>query len=239
MSVRRCCTLNIVMREEKKYLLNFEEYIINSHMISQVLAQDKNNKHDGYMVRSLYFDTIDDKDFHDKQAGIEIRRKIRLRLYDPKGDFAVLEMKQKQGEHQLKRSLKVSKDDAILLCKGIYTPLLHYSDPFATEVYGIMHKECYRPKIIVEYQRMAFIAKENKIRITFDHHIRATESCFDIFSENLCMYPVLDPYNVVMEVKYNGFLLSYIKDLISRCSKSPLSVSKYCLARQVSLNYLF
>lgn len=227
------------MRQEKKYLLSYDEFVKNSHILAQVLMQDSNNKSNGYIVRSLYFDTIDDKDFHEKQAGLEIRRKIRLRLYDPKDDFAVLEIKQKQGAHQLKRSLKVSKDDALLLCKGDYSPLLHYEDPFATECYGIMHRECYRPKVIVQYQRMAFIAKENKIRITFDHHIVATESCFDIFSENLCMYPVLDPYNVVMEVKYNGFLLSYIKDLVSRCGKSELSVSKYCLARQVSLNYLF
>ena len=50
------------------------------------------------------------------------------------------------------------------------------------------------------------------------------------------MYPVLDPFHMVLEVKYNGFLLSYIKDLLNLVERSELSVSKYCLARSVSLS---
>ena len=41
---------------------------------------------------------------------------------------------------------------------------------------------------------------------------------------------------MVLEVKYNGFLLSYIKDLLDLVERSELSVSKYCLGRGVSLN---
>ena len=76
------------------------------------------------------------------------------------------------------------------------------------------------------------IAKENKIRITFDNQIVATESSFDLFDPNLNMNPVLDPYDVVMEVKFNGFLLGYIRELINSINRSELSVSKYVLARQ-------
>lgn len=68
-------------------------------------------------------------------------------------------------------------------------------------------------KTIVEYKRKAYIAKENKIRITFDHQIEATETNMDLFAPDLNMYPVLDKFNGVLEVKYNGFLLSYIKEL--------------------------
>ena len=52
-----------------------------------------------------------------------------------------------------------------------------------------MHSRCYRPKTIVEYNRKAFIAKENKIRITFDSRIVSVESCFDLFSPRLNMNP--------------------------------------------------
>jgi hypothetical protein len=102
-----------------------------------------------------------------------------------------------------------------------------------------MNMRFYRPKAIVEYNRKAFIAKENNIRVTFDHNIRATESCFDIFSENLNMYPVFSQDGVVLEVKYNGFLLSYIKDMLDRIEKSELSVSKYALSRTICLNYVY
>ena len=71
------------------------------------------------------------------------------------------------------------------------------------------------------------------------HQIRATESCMDVFSPQLSLYPVLDPFNGVLEVKYNGFLLSYIKDLVSGANRSELSVSKYCLARSATLKFGF
>lgn len=144
----------------------------------------------------------------------------------------MLEMKQKQGASQLKRSLRVTREDAQALTRGDYAPLLRYPEPFAAECYALMHSRCYRPKTIVEYDRKAFIAKENKIRITFDSRIVSVESCFDLFSPRLNMNPVLDPYCVVLEVKYNGFLLDYLRELINSVDRSELSVSKYVLARQ-------
>ncbi len=98
-----------------------------------------------------------------------------------------------------------------------------------------MHRRCYRPKTVVEYRRQAYVARENHIRITLDSQIIATESSYDLFSDSLSMYPVMDPFRMVLEVKYNGFLLSYIKNLLDLVERSELSVSKYCLARSVSL----
>lgn len=231
--------MNVVLRSENKYLLNTENYIKNLSYLKQILKEDSHNQNSGYLVRSLYFDTLDDKDFWEKESGVEIRRKIRLRVYNPKDEFAFLEMKKKQGELQEKRSLKMAKKDAIELINGNYEVLLHYKEEFAKECFGIMSVFCYRPKCIVDYKRQAFVVKENNTRITFDSHIMATESSFNIFEEKLPMYPVLDQANVILEVKYNGFLLSYIKDVIKLCDQSKISVSKYCLARSVSRNYVF
>lgn len=203
-----------------------------SHRVGQVMLNDQHNGTHGYIIRSLYFDTAYDGDYFEKLDGVELRRKIRLRVYDPNADFAMLEMKQKQGPNQMKRSLRVSRADAIELTKGNYLPLLNYDEPFAAECYGLMNCRCYRPKTIVEYNRKAFIAKENKIRITFDNNIVSTESSFDLFNPKLNMNPVLDKYDVVLEVKYNGFLLGYIRELINPANRSELSVSKYVLARQ-------
>lgn len=129
------------------------------------------------------------------------------------------------------------REDARRLVAGRYGVLLHYDEPFAAECYGLMNRLCYRPKTIIEYQRQAFIAKENRIRITLDHHIVSTGSRLDLFAPDLNFYPVLDPFNVVQEVKYNGFLLSYIKSAVSQANCSELSVSKYCLARSAGLKF--
>lgn len=89
------------------------------------------NGSEGYPLRSLYFDTEYDGDFFDKESGIEVRKKLRLRLYDPTGDFAVLEMKQKQGEQQHKRFLRLIREDAQRLIRCDYSSLLWYPEPFA------------------------------------------------------------------------------------------------------------
>ena len=230
-------TLNEVYREEKKFLLPISEMHRLSGKLEQVMMQDAHNGVNGYTIRSMYFDSIDERDFREKIDGIELRRKIRLRIYDPNASFAMLEMKQKEGAYQKKRSLRIERKDALELTSGKYDSLLRYQDPFAAECYGMMQMYCYRPKTIVDYQRKAFIAKENKIRITFDHNIRATETNFDLFSANLNTYPVFDAFHCVLEVKYNGFLLSYIKDLVNGADRSALSVSKYCLARSASMKY--
>ncbi|MEG1584941.1 MAG: polyphosphate polymerase domain-containing protein [Anaerovorax sp.] len=230
-----------VFRQEHKFLISLMESKKQSGYISHFLAQDPHNGDHpaGYRIRSLYFDTLNNQDFFDKEEGIETRRKIRLRLYDPAGDFAMLEMKQKQGAEQLKRSLKLTRAHAIQLTKGSYSVLLSYNDPFAAECFAIMNMQCYRPKAVVEYRRRAFIAKENKTRVTFDSELTGTESSFDVFSATLPLYPILSGDRVVLEVKYNGFLLSYIQNMIRDCNKSSESVSKYCLGRSVGLKYLF
>ena len=229
--------MNEVLRQEKKYLITAADVLKLSSVFEKVMLQDEHNGSCGYMIRSLYFDTVYDIDYNDKIEGLELRRKIRLRVYDPKNDFAMLEMKQKHGDFQKKRSLKISREDAkqLILCN--YEVLKKYNTPFAAECYGFMHMHCYRPKTVVEYNRKAFIAKENKIRVTIDTNIRANENCFDIFSENLPLFFVLDPFNAVLEIKFNGFMLSYIKTLTNFADKSNLSISKYCLARSSTLKF--
>lgn len=231
--------MNEVLRQEKKFLINQVQFYQFSRRMAQLMMADTHNQGDGYPIRSLYYDSLDDRDFEEKEAGVELRRKIRLRNYGSDSDFAMLEMKQKQGPMQKKRSLRLSKADAIRLTQGDYTPLLYTSDSFGQELYGVMNIHCYRPKAVVEYRRMAFIAKENSIRVTFDHHIIATESNFDIFDPHFNQNPVLDPSLAVLEVKYNGFLLSYIKDMLRQCNSSELSVSKYALSRGISKHFQY
>lgn len=231
--------MNEVFRQEKKYLMTAADSRALSGRLSQVMLEDRHNGAAGYSIRSLYFDTLDESDYYDKLNGLELRRKLRLRCYGPEADFAMLEMKQKEGAYQKKRSLRLARADAERLIRGEPSVLLRCGEAFADECYGLMQRLCYRPKAVVEYRRRAFIAKENHIRITLDQDIIATEASFDLFSAHLPMYPVLDPFHVVLEVKYDGFLLSYLKSLVNLADRSELSVSKYGLARSVGLRQPF
>lgn len=220
-----------VLRSEIKYAITLDECYRMKDKLSQLLIPDAHNGGNGYLIRSLYFDTMDDTDLVEKLDGTELRRKVRLRCYDPVRGGAKLEVKQKQGNLQLKRSLSLNRSDAQAVARGEYGVLLGQSEPFALECYGLIQTRFYRPKVIIEYRRTAFIARENDIRITFDCDVNATGACLDLFAPSLNWRPVLGPFNVVMEVKYNGFLPSYIKDIIRMANVSPISIGKYALGR--------
>ena len=97
-----------------------------------------------------------------------------MRIYDTKDQTAKLELKQKETIYQKKRSLTSSRAHAEALIRGEFSVLLTYPEAFATEMFFIMSSEGYRPRTIIEYQRRAFMAKENNIRLTFDSNICAT-----------------------------------------------------------------
>jgi hypothetical protein len=220
-------------RTEKKYLFSTPVGHFLRNRVQAVMRPDPHNGPEGYRVRSLYFDTILDADFFDKIDGLEQRRKIRLRLYPPDYTSVRLEVKEKSGAYQRKRSLALFAEDARALIAHDFGVLLRYDHPLALEVFGVMSAEVYLPRCIVEYRRQAFIAPGSDTRLTFDSQIRAGESSLDLFAPKLSLHPVLDPGDITLEVKYNHFLFGYIRDTLGEYGKTERSVSKYCLSRQV------
>ena len=214
-----------VVRNEKKYYIDIDKAFRLKNLLPNILKEDKFNCNGGYTIRSLYFDTIYNNDFLDKENGLENRRKIRIRTYNLDTETIKLEIKEKKGDLQCKSSLLISKEVGESLIKGKYEVLKEYDNDLAKELYAIMSLECYRPKCIIEYKRNAYILLENNIRITIDEDIRGTEESFDIFSDNLNLNNILD--STVLEVKYNNFLFSYIKDLLCLVDSDESAISKY------------
>ena len=225
--------MNEVFRQEKKYMITLPRmYALRSQM-RHIMQEDQHNGTEGYVIRSLYFDSTDDRDYTEKEDGVEVRRKIRLRVYGADSSFASLEMKQKQGQYQKKRSLRLTKEDACALINRNFEVLLQKDNPFANECFYVMCQHVYRPVCIVSYRRTAFIAKENNIRITFDSMLQGTESATGLFDGRLNENPILDPYLAVIEVKYNGFLPAYIKEALKGLNESERAVSKFFAGRSV------
>ena len=211
-----------VSRKELKYIIPLREVYEIKQKLSSVMSQDAHGKGEGYRVRSLYFDTLFDNDFEDKVDGYDKRQKIRLRVYDTNTSTVKLELKQKDAGGQRKRSLSISRQEAQRMITGDYEFLLEHPEELAKSLYTFMITRSYRPKCVVEYDRLAYYRNENDIRITFDMNLRASESNFDIFDEDLILYPVAKPDEVTLEVKFN------------RADKMQVSNSKYCRARRIS-----
>ena len=227
--------IRTMQRIEKKYLIGKIEAALILGRVKALMNADPHNGETGYRIRSLYFDTVFDEDFWDRVNGLNDRRKIRLRLYPPYFDAAHLEMKEKSGQEQRKRSLKMSKKDAEILASGKTGILLGYENEFASEVYLTMTKEGYIPRGISEYNRMAFFGIANDTRITFDSYLRGTVTSTALFEEDLPASPVLPWEDFVLEVKYKNFLLGYVRDILGENCKVEQAVSKYSLSREMIL----
>lgn len=223
-----------VTRREIKYRISLETALLAQQYLSQILPQDSHNGIDGYLVRSLYFDSLYHDDLEEKLDGIEERQKIRLRIYSPQDQLVKLEVKEKNGDWQQKRSLTITKKEAIRLIACDYTVLQEINHSLAQNLYYKMTTELYRPQVIVQYNRYAFMMDVNDTRVTFDQKLVAGESSFDLFGESDTFYPVGFPDDVTLEIKYNHFLLSHIRELLDSIDKSSQSYSKYVMSRFIS-----
>ncbi|MEG0641702.1 MAG: polyphosphate polymerase domain-containing protein [Clostridium sp.] len=227
-----------VSRREMKYFIGVEDYCYFRSVFPKILNEDEYNKGDKYMVRSVYFDSIENVDFHDKIDGEEVRKKIRIRIYNPHDRVAKLEVKYKFNLNQRKESLTILKEDAIDLIEGRYESLLKYDDVMAKRVYGIMVSMLYKPKVVVEYKREAFYHSEYGIRATLDTEISSSETDFNIFSDDLAIVPVFDFTRPVLEIKYDKYLYKWFQDILSSRSCTSSSISKYCNSRQLYQDFL-
>lgn len=221
-----------VSRIELKYQIDTLDISQLKRNLREVMQLDPNSGLDGYTVRSVYFDTISDRDYYDKVDGLENRQKIRLRSYG-EGSQIKLELKEKINKNQRKRSLVVSNEMSKRLLDGQYTDLLDMSNPFADEMYVKLTTEIYRPKCLVVYERYAFAYAANDVRVTIDSHLRASESHLDLFGMDGFLYPVQERGRATLEVKYSHFLPQPIRDVISLTEPLMLSNSKYCRARMI------
>ena len=224
-----------VLRTEKKYTVSPLTAGQIAARLSYLLPLDKNCENaKPYIVKSLYFDSIYNRDYREKDSGVEFRKKIRLRSYGD-GGIIKLEWKRKQGDKQRKQSLLLSKQDAEKLIKGEYRCLLDYGGELPKQFYTMMSEEVYRPKCIVKYNRLAFTVPTNDIRITLDSGVSSQEGHFDLFRENIPYYPVTQPGWATLEVKYNHFLLDYIRTALSSYELTESASSKYTSSRYFGL----
>jgi len=217
-------------RHEYKYVISYSEFLRLREKLNKVLDIDRN--FNGYMIRSLYFDSVNDDDYYEKLNGELCRKKIRLRIYDSKGELIKLELKAKYDYHQLKESLIITKEDAIELIEGKYSVLLKYKEELASRIYTILMTGYYKPKVIIEYNRIAYKSKTTT-RITFDFEIKSSTNIKDFFKEKINYIELIDKKDIVLEIKFDRFLEPYIATVLKGSVNMQESVSKYVMGRNL------
>lgn len=221
-----------VYRHELKYIINSLEAQQLRKMLQYVLSKDIHSEHRDYYIRSLYFDTIDDKAYVEKILGVGERKKIRLRIYAYDTDKVKLEIKNKYGNYSKKETVLIGREDALQLIRGKSEDLLLLENRTANKVYLNMKQELYLPQIMIDYEREAYYLPIENIRITFDKNIRAARDD-RIFEKNIPMVGLMSQENCILEVKYDHYLPSYVKNILASCTMQNSAVSKYTMARAV------
>ena len=214
-------------RHEYKYVIPYGEMLNLRNKLDQVLKLDRGK---AYLVRSIYFDSPDDKDYYDKQGGEMIRKKLRLRIYDINSDIAKLEIKGKYDYHQLKESLVINKEVAKKIINGDYSDLLKIDNELAKKIYVLLQSG-YRPKVIIEYDRAAYITTTTT-RITFDYNIKRSHDFEKFYTNDINYLELTNPNDVVLEVKFDRFLEPYIGEILEKYTNRYQSVSKYVMGRE-------
>jgi len=223
-----------VYRHEVKYYISKREAFELSLLLRNNMRLDSNADNLGsYWIRSLYFDTLDNKDYYEKIIGHNIRKKIRLRIYDKATTLVKLEIKNKINHYTYKESINISRKDANKLIVGDSSSLLNYKEDATNKVFLFMHRDIYRPTVIIDYEREAYLYPFENIRVTLDRNVRAAYNANNLFAENICMIPVFNNEILVLEIKYDHMIPIFLKRVLSNFAIESSQISKYCLGRNI------
>ncbi len=223
-----------VYRHEDKFLINYVQYVKVKQAVSAVMKRDIHAADGkGYTIRSLYFDTPFNRDYHEKEDGTDVRRKLRLRAYGSASGPFKLEIKHRREGGIFKESVTLKREDAEkLIIRGADPAfLLDLPSPAAANIYRLFKTAGYLPAAIIDYEREAFTLPFFETRVTFDRSIRTSGETERFFEPELGLIPVFPPDEIVLEVKYNHMFPSFLKPLTGIAEGQEMSISKYYYAR--------
>ena len=218
------------LRHEWKHEISYSDLLTIRQRLSAVAMKDVHAIDGKYEIRSLYFDTLSDKALREKLDGISRREKFRIRYYNGDTSLIHLEKKSKIGGLGNKQSVVLTAEEAQWIVNGNYDWMMHSERPLVQELYIKMTAEGLRPKTIVDYVREPFVYAPGNVRVTLDYNIRTGLSCVDFLNGECPTVPVAgDP--IILEVKWDEFLPSVIRDVVQLENRKTGAFSKYAACR--------
>lgn len=213
-------------RHEWKHEINYADRLILLTRLSAVMKRDSHAIDGKYQIRSLYFDTPDDKALREKVDGINLREKFRIRYYNGDTSYIVLEKKSKINGLCAKESCCLSREEAQAVVDGDLRRLLSSGQPLCAELYSKMNAQRLRPKTIVDYTRDPFIFAPGNVRVTIDYNIRTGDFRTDFLNPATLTIPAGES-PIILEVKWDDYLPDIIKDAVRIPGRRVSAFSKY------------
>ena len=217
-------------RHEWKHEINYSDMIILRQRLKAVMKPDENAVDGKYFIRSLYFDNISDKALREKIDGVNCREKFRIRYYNNDTSLIHLEKKSKINGLGNKQSTNLSAEEAQKIVDGDFDWMIDCDRPLVQELYSKMISQGLRPKTIVDYTREPFVFSAGNVRVTLDYDIRTGLYCTDFLNPDCITIPAGNA-PIILEVKWDEFLPSVIRDIVQLESRRTAAFSKYAACR--------
>ncbi len=198
--------------------------------LSAVMGLDPHAPDGRYLISSLYFDTTDNRALKEKLNGVSRREKFRLRYYNGDTSLILLEKKLKVDGLCAKLQTELTREDALSLAHGEYRVFDGSGPPLLRELHRKMALWGLVPRVIVQYTREPFIYAPGNVRVTIDYHIRTCAACGEFLEPGCPTIPIPND-TAVLEVKWDSFLPSIIRDIVQTPGTRTGSFSKYAASR--------
>lgn len=228
-----------LLREELKYVLPVHDLPVLRKAIAPFTQLDPHGRgfeEEGYTVRSIYLDSPNLLYYHEKQAHLQNRLKLRIRGYNKAVEGNVfLEIKRKYSSQVAKERTAVSHADlGDLFESGRFADYVCDSTASGIDAgrrfFYHVYKELLRPTNLVVYEREAFQGQfDRSFRITFDRNLRGSlyPSFEGLFAED-GMRDVMPGY-LIMEVKFGTRMPVWMSQIIAEFGLMQRAASKYCM----------
>lgn len=213
-------------RHELKHEITVQDMISIRQRLRAIAIPDPHAIDGKYLIRSLYFDTPEDKALLEKQSGISRRQKFRIRYYNFDKSVIHLEKKSKVAGLGTKVSASLTEEQAQKIITGDIAWMKDYDNELIRELYSRMVSERLGPKTIVDYTREPFIYGPGNVRVTLDYNIRSGLGSVDFLNEDCVTIPAA--FGVcILEVKWDNYLPEIIRDAVQLPHARTGSFSKY------------
>ena len=192
-----------------------------------------------YIIHSLYFDDYKDISLYTTDSGLFERFKWRIRYYGDDLSYIVLEKKEKKEGRCHKKSCRITIDEYKKIVSGDIVDLVFDTDKkLIRELAKDMLIRNYKPKVIIDYERIAYVEEITNVRITFDMKISASYELENFLDGDYQSYYVLPSGTNLLEVKFDDILPSHIRNIVESYSFKQTSFSKYYYGRKILDRYM-
>ena len=227
-------------RTEIKYFVGKENLLSLHNDIQKFLPPDRNMPEIGYyFVNSIYFENENFQILKEKQDGISLRSKYRIRNYaEDLNDFFTqspnnLEIKKRVSTNFVKGKTTINNNELQQTIDFKKLLIKKSDDSVYREFIAATKAKSLKPVLFVRYKRKAYLNEHLDIRATFDHDIVAGRVKTALPYK---FHPVLQRDTCIFEIKYTNYKPYWLPDIVRKYNLKQEKISKFEAGIEKALN---